>query len=386
MSENRNLTGKQLRFRRKRRRRRIFFGLEILLLLVLVGVLFVFAKLGKMNFRELDRDGIIVNPEISERDDLSGYTTIGLVGLDNRREENLSLTQGRSDTMIIASINHDTKKIKLVSVYRDAYLRVGEDEMKNGVYRKANEAYERGGPEQFLSMLNTNMDLNVTEYVSVDFNAVAKVAELLGGIDVDLREEEIVHLNNYCVSTSEETGMSYTPLKQEAGVHHLNGVQTVAYARIRKTIGADFRRAARQRDVIYKLADKAKSASLSTLNKIVDEVFPMVSTSLSKVDVISLGMNLLSYEIEGQAGFPHDHLWGKNVEIRMDGYDCVVPVTLESNAVWLHEFLYPEQRYEPSAAVKKYSEWIKNKSGYTEENRLDYSEDGALDNYRALDK
>lgn len=381
MAKEKNLTKKQKRLRRKRRRRRILFGLEIIILLLLVGGLFVVAKMGKMNFTELNFENIGINTGVAENKVMKGYTTIGLVGLDNRQG---SLKQGNSDTMIIASINNDTKKVKLVSVYRDTYLRIGEDKEGNGKYDKANSAYAHGGSEQLLSMLNTNLDLNLTDFVTVDFNAVAETAELLGGIDVELKEEEVEHLNNYCVETSEVTGMDYKPLEKVAGVHHLNGVQTVAYARIRYTAGNDMRRAARQREVIYKLVEKAKNASLSTLNKIVDKVFPMIYTSLSKADILSMGMSMLSYDIEDQTGFPFDHLYGENVKNALNN-DCVLPVTLESNVVKLHEFLYPEDAYVPSEEVKAYSQRIVDKSGFGEESRLEHSEDGSLAAYRVTD-
>ena len=287
---------------------------------------------------------------------MKGYTTIGLVGLDNRSNK---LKSGNSDTMIIASIDNDTKKVKLVSVYRDTYLRIGEDSEGNGQYNRANAAYAKGGAEQFLNMLNTNLDLNVTDFVSVDFQAVAEAVELLGGIDVELKEEEVVHLNNYCVETSKVTGMDYTPLKKTAGVHHLNGVQTVAYARIRYTAGNDFRRAARQREVIYKIVEKAKNADVATLSKILDKVFPNIYTSFSKAEILQMGMSMLSYDIEDQTGFPFDHLYGQRVKDAV-GIDVVLPVTLESNVIKLHEFLYPEDSYTPSEEVKAYSElWIR---------------------------
>lgn len=383
MSNKKNLTKKQLRLRRKRRRRRIIFGLEIVILLVLVAGLFVFAKMGKMGFEELNFDNIGVNTGIKENEVMQGYTTIGLIGVDISNGG--SLEQSNSDTMIIASINNDTKKVKLVSVYRDTYLRIGEDEEHNGIYRKANEAYMRGGYEKFVNMINTNLDLNMTACVSVEFKAVATVIDLLGGVDVELKEEEIVHLNNYCVGTAKYTGMDYEPLEKVAGVHHLNGVQAVAYARIRYTAGADFRRAARQRELIYKIVDKAKNADLATLNKILDEVFPMIKTTLTKTEILSMGMSMLSYDIEDQAGFPFDHLYGKNVEIAMDGYDCVVPVTLESNVVKLHEFLYPEDAYVPSDEVKAYSQHIVDKSGFGDSSRLEHSEDGSMAAYREVD-
>ena len=381
MSKKQPLTRKQKRLMKKRRRRRIIFGIEIFILLILIAGVFIYAKLGKMNFTSLDFSKIGVNSGISNNTVMKGYTTIGLIGLDGRDGE---LKSGaRSDTMIIASINNDTKKVKLVSIYRDTYLRIGEDSEGNGQYNRANAAYAKGGPEQFLSMLNTNLDLNVTDFVSVDFQAVAEAVELLGGIDVELKEEEVVHLNNYCVETSKVTGMDYTPLEEKAGVHHLNGVQTVSYARIRYTSGNDFRRAARQREVIYKIVEKAKNSDIATLSKILDKVFPKVYTSFTKAEILQMGMSMMSYDIEDQTGFPFDHLYGGRVKDAMGGLDVVLPVTLESNVIKLHEFLYPEDSYTPSDEVKAYSQRIVDKSGFGDESRLDHSEDGSLAAYRA---
>ena len=381
MAKKKPLTKKQKRILQRRRRRRILFGIEIIILLILIVGVFIYAKLGKMNFTDLDFSKIGVNTGVSDNNVMKGYTTIGLIGLDGRDGE---LKSGaRSDTMIIASINNDTKKVKLVSVYRDTYLRVGEDSEGNGQYDKANAAYAKGGPEQFLSMLNTNLDLNVTDFVSVDFQAVAEAVELLGGIDVELKEEEVVHLNNYCVETSKVTGMDYTPLEEKAGVHHLNGVQTVSYARIRYTSGNDFRRAARQREVIYKIVEKAKNSDIATLSKILDKVFPKVYTSFTKAEILQMGMSMMSYDIEDQTGFPFDHLYGGRVKDAMGGLDVVLPVTLESNVIKLHEFLYPEDSYTPSDEVKAYSQRIVDKSGFGDESRLDHSEDGSLAAYRA---
>lgn len=381
MAKKKPLTKKQKRILQRRRHRRILFGIEIFILLILIGGVFIYAKLGKMNFTDLDFSKIGVNTGVSDNNVMKGYTTIGLIGLDGRDGK---LKSGvRSDTMIIASINNDTKKVKLVSVYRDTYLRIGEDSEGNGQYNKANAAYAKGGPEQFLSMLNTNLDLNVTDFVSVDFQAVAEAVELLGGIDVELKEEEVVHLNNYCVETSKVTGMDYTPLEEKAGVHHLNGVQTVSYARIRYTSGNDFRRAARQREVIYKIVEKAKNSDIATLSKILDKVFPKVYTSFTKAEILQMGMSMMSYDIEDQTGFPFDHLYGERVKDAMGGLDVVLPVTLESNVIKLHEFLYPEDSYTPSDEVKAYSQRIVDKSGFGDESRLDHSEDGSLAAYRA---
>lgn len=386
MAKKKNLTDRQKRVRRRRRRNtlsRVMFALEIIVLVVLMGGLFVYAKLGKLNHETINEEELDVNESVTENQVMKGYTTIALVGIDSRDDKLKS--DWNSDTMIIASINNDTKKVKLVSVYRDTYLCLGEDEDENNSYGLANSAYCTGGAKKMINMLNKNLDMNISDFVTVNFQAVAETVELLGGIDVEMKKEEVVHLNNYCVETSEVTGMDYTPLEEIEGVHHLNGVQAVAYARIRKTSGNDFRRAARQREVIYKIVEKAKNSSIATLNTVLDKIFPMIYTSLTEKEILSMGMNMLSYDIEDQTGFPFDHLYGDTVKEAMDGVDCVLPITLESNVIKLHEFLYPEDSYVPSNEVKTYSQEISDKSGFGEESRLEHSEDGSLAAYRETD-
>lgn len=386
MAKKKNLTDRQKRVRRRRRRNtlsRVMFALEIIVLVVLMGGLFVYAKLGKLNHETINEEELDVNESVTENQVMKGYTTIALVGIDSRDDKLKS--DWNSDTMIIASINNDTKKVKLVSVYRDTYLCLGEDEDENNSYGLANSAYCTGGAKKMINMLNKNLDMNISDFVTVNFQAVAETVELLGGIDVEMKKEEVVHLNNYCVETSEVTGMDYTPLEEIEGVHHLNGVQAVAYARIRKTSGNDFRRAARQREVIYRIVEKAKNSSIATLNTVLDKIFPMIYTSLTEKEILSMGMDMLSYDIEDQTGFPFDHLYGDTVKEAMDGVDCVLPITLESNVIKLHEFLYPEDSYVPSNEVKTYSQEIIDKSGFGEESRLEHSEDGSLAAYRETD-
>ena len=386
MAKKKNLTDRQKRVRRRRRRStlsRVMFALEIIVLVVLMGGLFVYAKLGKLNHETINEEELDVNESVTENQVMKGYTTIALVGIDSRDDKLKS--DWNSDTMIIASINNDTKKVKLVSVYRDTYLCLGEDEDGNNSYGLANSAYCTGGAKKMINMLNKNLDMNISDFVTVNFQAVAETVELLAGIDVEMKKEEVIHLNNYCVETSEVTGMDYTPLKEIEGVHHLNGVQAVAYARIRKTSGNDFRRAARQREVIYKIVEKAKNSSIATLNTVLDKIFPMIYTSLTEKEILSMGMDMLSYDIEDQTGFPFDHLYGDTVKEAMDGVDCVLPITLESNVIKLHEFLYPEDSYVPSNEVKTYSQEIIDKSGFGEESRLEHSEDGSLAAYRETD-
>ena len=298
--------------------------------------------------------------------DVDGYINILLLGVDSRDMSNLKGT--RSDMIMIASINKDTNDVKLTSVYRDTYLNVGKDE-----YDKCNAAYAIGGPVQSMSMINTNLDLDITRYVAVDFKALVKAIDLLGGLDVDLSYEEIVHMNNYCVETSEKTGVDYKPIEEpdpkpenEAeilGSYHLNGVQATSYCRIRYTQGWDMKRTERQRYIISLMVDKAKKASISQLNDLMDEVFPLIKTNFSKSELLKLGMGILSYELKETQGFPKSSIMGEDVKSAI-GLDCVVPTTLEANVKQLHAFLFEEETYSPSSIVLERSDYIAGHTGF----------------------
>lgn len=358
--------------------RKVLFGVEIIVLLLLVGILFIYTQINKrMDNLNLD-DGedlkVQINDSVAGSEVLSGYTNIALFGVDKRTED--EGMYGNSDTAIIASINNDTKEVRLASLYRDTYLRVDEDSEGNGIYNKCNSAYLRGGPEQAINMLNTNLDLDIEHYVSVDFSAMATAVDCLGGLDIPLTYQEIIHTNNHCVETSEQTGMDYTPIEipdpkpeDETAIvdtYHLNGVQVTAYCRIRQTLSGDMGRTERQQLVLKLLADKAKSAGLGTLNDIVDKVFPLIQTNFSKSELIRLGMNIFSYSMGENTGFPVDYVMGADLTVPVTGLDCVIPTTLETNVKYLHEFLFSDEDYQPSETVKIRSDLIAQNTGFGE--------------------
>lgn len=339
---------------KKRKKRKILIIVGVILLLIAAAVAiaysYVQSKLGKIQSSEMNMDEVVVNEELETNKVIKGYTNIALFGLDTRDED---LSRANSDAIIIASINNDTKEVKLVSIYRDTYLYIGGD-----LYRKANAAYANGGAERAVSTLNENFDLKIQDYISVDFNALAEIVDLLGGIELTVDEAESVHLNNYCVETSEVTGKSYEKLPG-AGTYNMNGVQATSYSRIRYTAGNDFKRTERQREVIEKIVEKVKKADVGTLNKIMDGVFPMIRTSMSQSEMISMGMGMLSYNISETIGFPYDHKTGG----KGGSGDDEIPQTLESNVVKLHEFLFGTKDYNPSARVKDLSEKIQKLTG-----------------------
>lgn len=364
---------KKKKIQRRRRRGRIIFGLEVVILLVLVGCLFVYAKLNnaldKIDITPTDDSKIETNEDLNlSKEVLTGYHNILMVGVDYREDDPStgSLSACNSDTMILASINNDTKEIKLVSLFRDTLLNVGKRE-----YNKANSAYWNG-PEALLSMFNRNLDLEIHDYVTVNFQAVADTVDLLGGIELELTAEEIGHLNNYCkdmvVLNKQVEGKKFDPLPEKDGTYHVDGLQALGYCRIRYTSGNDFRRTLRQRTVIMKIAEKAKTAGIDQLMNAVDEVFPLVKTNIPKETILKLGMSMLDYKITEQRGFPFDHLEA-DVEVPQvkNALDCVVPVTLENNVLQLHEFLFPEEEYVPSKQLKSYSGDLIYLTGYGED-------------------
>lgn len=348
----------------RKKSKKVLFVLEIIVLLLFIGGLYVYgqisAKLDKIDIKETDlaEQDIVTNDQAPQ---MTGYTTYALFGLDHR-SKNEKLNTENSDTIIIASINNDTKAVKLVSVYRDTLLNVKDD-----TYSKANAAYALGGPTQAVSMLNTNLDLNITDYVAIDFDALVTVVDCLGGLDIPLSYAEIVHMNNYCVETSEETGKSYTPVElpdpkpedEEAtvGTYHLNGVQATSYCRIRYTASLDMGRTERQRRVIQMIVDKAKKAGLSTIFDIMDQVFPMVTTSVSKTEILKMIPTVIGYSIDETTGFPLDYKFAT-----VKG-SVIVPATLESNVLKVHQFLYGNTNYSPTQDVLNKSAQIINIAG-----------------------
>ena len=269
-----------------------------------------------------------------------GYTNVALFGVDSR-DGNLG-EGNRTDCIIVASLNNETKEIKMVSVYRDTLLDLSE-----GTYQKCNAAYSYGGPVLAINMLNMNLDLDIQDYVTVDFGAIADAIDLLGGVDIEVTEEELPYINQYIPETANSAGKSANYLSS-AGLQTLDGTQATTYARIRSTAGGDFTRTERQRLVIEKMFEKAKSADLGTLNAIIDKVFPQVSTSFTLQEILTYATAYSEYKLVGNMGFPQD-----NYTDLLSGLgSVVVPDDLVSNVTKLHEFLFGTTGYTPSSTVQ----------------------------------
>ena len=348
--------GTQLGRNKKRRKRKvIILIIEMLLLLILLAVLFVWSKFQRIERVHNIETEDVINDDLGETTQqvLKGYTNIAIFGLDN--EKSGVFTSGNSDLIMIASINNDTKEVKVVSVYRDTYLNVGTDE--DYYLWKANYAYNHGGPEQAVRMLNKNLDLDIADYVAVDFYAVCEVIDLLGGLEINVEEGAMMdEINIYIAETAAYTGRE-AHMIEHAGVQKLDGVQATAYCRIRHDVN-DFRRAQRQREVLTKIIEKTKSSNILTINKIINTVLEDISTDLTELQLISMAAQLLSYELTGTIGFPFE-LYVFDLSRKY----IVAPCDLEKNVRELHAYLFDDYDYTPSNTVLNYSEAIKADTG-----------------------
>ena len=337
----------------KGKKKILLLALEVLVLVAAICILVIVMKFERTNTRvNIDEERLEIHTEVAENETMKGYRNIALFGVDSTTGELESKT--RSDTIIIASINEETKEVKLVSVYRDTFLNLGND-----TYTKCNAAYQKGGPEQAIQMLNTNLDMDIKDFITVGFKGLKDVVDALGGVEIEITQGEISHLNNYQYSMAEDMKIEYTPVK-EPGLQTLNGLQAVGYCRIRQ-IGNDFQRTERQRTVLTQISEKAKTMSASQLNVIATSAFEEVYTSLELQEILDLIQVIDQYEIVDSAGFPQMDMLTTGT-IGSHG-SCVVPLDLAESVVWLHEYLFDEEGYEVTERVQENSDTIDAKTG-----------------------
>ena len=346
MADNRR---RKKRRKKKKSRKIVLFVFEILLLAILLVAAYFIGMVNRVKYENMSETEAGINDDLSKDtlESLEGYTNIAVFGLDNRSANNYQ--EGNSDVVMIASIDNKTKNVKLVSVYRDTFLSVG-----GGTYFKCNNAYARGGAKQAVQMLNSNLDLDIKEYVCVDWAAVVEVIDDLGGLDLNITQGEMNQINKYKKDVDGVTGKN-TPNVTQYGLVHLDGTQATTYARIRKLSGDDFKRASRQRIVLQAMLEKAKKANPAT-------------------QMVSLAKDVTKYKINSTTGFPTD-LTTKNMP-RCG--DTVIPADLVTNVKKLHEYMFDDAAYTPSQTVQAISETIVNTTGITADsakiNTSDYNE------------
>lgn len=352
-------TGKK----RKIRRIIIMAVAEIFTLALIFSYAYVARIMGSIQRPDnFDKDQVR-NEEMSQeqKKHMTGYRTIAVFGVDSRDG---NVNKGtNADVIMICNINRDTGEIRLVSVFRDTYLNINE----GSTYNKINAAYANGGASQALAALNKNLDLDIQEYVTFNWKSVADGINMLGGVDIDITKAEFKYINSFITETVQKTDIPSVHLKS-AGLNHLDGVQAVAYARLRK-MDTDYARTERQRLVIQKSFEKAKKADLGLLNRILLMEVEQIGTNLTFSDFTELLLDIGKYHIGETGGFPFSR---GDMKMGKKG-DCVIPQTLVTNVSDLHKFLFGKESYEPSEMVKKISAKIAADSGMYKDGK--YSDD-----------
>ena len=331
------------------------FGKIVLTLLIILALLvggifwYINNKLGKMQKVELNEEDLGISTDVDKN--LSGYRNIAIFGVDSRSDD--YGVGNRSDCIIIASINNSTGDIKLISVYRDTYVNIDGHGLD-----KITHAYSYGEAPLAISTLNKNLDLNIKEFVTVNFDSVSEAVDQLGGITLSVTAEETKYINGYIDETSKVTGKASQHITQ-AGTYNLDGVQAVAYSRIRYTSGGDYKRTERMRTVIEAMFNKLKTKNVAQINAFADKILPCVYTNITAGDIVSMVPSMAKYKVGESIGWPY-----QTKGITMDRW-YGIPVTLESNVAQLHKEAFGENDYTPSSTVKSVSESIIKKTGYT---------------------
>ncbi len=336
----------------------------IIFLLMLAGVT-AYAAFQRYTDRVVEQ---IQDDEVIEENDLScvdveGYVNIILLGVDSRSMKKSALKSANTDAIIVVSMNEKTGEVNLTSVFRDTFLKMGD----TSTYEKINAAYYFGGAKMSMKSLNQAMDLNIKKYVLFNFKMVADLVDAVGGIKVDVKEREIEELNKYTKETAKHIGQKKYKTVKKAGRQELEGVQAVAYGRIRKGVGDDFRRTSRMRTVIKKVTSKLKNKNLFQLKSIMELCLDDCKTNLSKNDLIGFAQRLYKVDLKGSIAYPYTVKTGL-----LNGVSYVFPGDLEDSARRLHKDLFDDDDYEPSDTLLNISNYIKSQvgSGGTESDDL----------------
>ena len=291
---------------------------------------------------EVEIDPEYTNPAPKEEDvRKSGFRTLLVYGVDARDAKTLTKnTQG--DVIIIASINNDSREVRLASVYRDFFF-----EPTSGYQCKITDYYARFGAEYTMQALNTNLDLQITDCVTVNWMVVADLVDMMDGLDIDMTAAEAEALDQFMWETMKATGRTAgASVDYKDGIQHLNGVQVVCYGRIRKGVGDDFARTQRQRKCIDLALKKLQTMKLSTILNMVKKVASEMFTTLDNAEMLTLASEVFKYRITQNTGFPFKYY----------SHEFICADDLEANVKQLHEFLYNDKDYEPSANIKRIAE------------------------------
>lgn len=321
----------------------IFVIIDIII--AFCGYMYLKSKLDQIQYVPISPSEIYIDEQVEES--LATYRNIALFGIDARKD---TFSKGyRSDCIMILSLNEQTNEAKIISVYRDTYLNIDDYGLD-----KVTHAYSYGGAKLALNTLNKNLDLNITEFVAVNFDTVRTVVDSVGGIDMYITKDETKYINGYIDEENRIFGTNSEHITK-AGDYTLDGVQALAYSRIRYTEGGDYKRTERMRDVLSLVFEKVKKLSIPELDKLSNEILPHVSTNITSNEIMSMLPLVAKINITDSFGWPYE-----NSGSMIKGVYYSVPEDLEEDVSKLHEELFGEEDYTPSKTVQSISDDIKD--------------------------
>lgn len=302
--------------------------LSLLLLVFIIYSIISIMLISKVEVVETGERGI---PSHSLYSSVSVKNVL-LIGTDSRGED-----RGRSDSMILLSINSKTNTISLVSFMRDTYVQIpgyGEDRL--------NAAYSQGGPELLMDTIEENFYIEIDDYVTVNFISFANIVDSVGGVEIEVTEEEADAIN-VLLDSSEGHSFFGTPDESDyldgAGKYMLNGKQALCYSRLRYVGNADFERTERQRIVLTEMIKKAVKMNPLKLSTTASDILPSMNTNMSRLDMYLMSLRLptfvLGYDIE-QLRIPADNTYSG---IDVDG-KSVLEVDIDANLDIIEDKLY----------------------------------------------
>ncbi|PJI08946.1 MULTISPECIES: LCP family protein [Clostridium] len=321
------------------------FFITFLILIVAVGVVaggYFYSKISKMKKTTISKKPSDLGISQKTQNDLDKYkdtVNIALFGLDRRKKTDIS----RSDTIMILTMDPYHKKLKLSSIMRDTYVNVDGHGMT-----KITHAYAYGGPQLAIKTINENFNLNVKDYVTVDFYAMEKIIDKINGVEINVQPDEIQYLNAYIDEVSKLEKITPNHVTS-AGNQLLDGRQAVAYSRIRYTAGGDFERTERQRTVLTAVFNKVKNQGKGDMLSILNELLPYTETNLGSIDIAKDGANFLSMNIKSvdQERFPID---GYCSGLTVDGV-WYLKADLSATSDQMRKYIFEDVKPTPKASL-----------------------------------
>lgn len=301
--------------------------IAIVLITALSFIGYSYYLYSKMDNHNMDRDAVL--NEGGKKEEYKHITNIALFGVDNSSDEKV----GMADCNMILTINNDTKELKLTSILRDTFVDIPGHSPSN-----INMAMADGGPELSLKTINTNFDLDIDKFVSVNLNSLPKIIDEVGGVEINVDAEELKFINSYIDGINKLNGTKEAHVVS-TGKQLLNGTQATAFCRIRYTEGSDFKRTDRQREVFGEIFESLTSLGMGDLYSFVEEVLPIVSTNLTYGEIVSIGSDILSIgNVELQENrFPNDgDHWSSITETGWYRLNIDKEATTEK----MHKFIY----------------------------------------------